>query len=120
MIERRQHRRTTVEVEVEMWCVESEGRAPTRFKGQVRDVSLAGLYAWMPASCPLQPGEVVACTVNIPQPAAKRFPFSRLLGKGWIVRRHPAEEETVASSRPEVGMAVAFTRDVTALSTMAS
>ena len=118
MIERRQHRRVDLPVQVEIRTIDPQGLpSTTPLTGHARNVSLAGVYAMVPGPVVLEPGTVVSCSVNVPLSVAKQFPFSRLLGKGWVVRTHPAEKEDV-NGQPEVGVAIAFTGNITALGTV--
>ena len=85
MIERRQHRRADLKVPVEIRTLDVKGtpsQAPL-ITGRTHNVSLAGISAIVPASASLGLGTLVSCSVNVPPSAAKQFPFTRLLGKGW-------------------------------------
>jgi hypothetical protein len=106
-----------LEVPVEIRSLESPESVSALFTGRASNVSLAGVYALVPASFPLQAGAPVSCSVSIPQPNAKQFPFARVLGKGWIVRVRRSGQET-ADEQAEVEVAIAFTGDVTALGTI--
>ena len=105
-IERRLFRRAELDAPVVMRLLATEGVSAEPMTGQLKNVSLAGFFCHVPASCPLQPGQQVISSVSIPPEHAQAFPFTRLHGKGWVVRRHP------------IGLAVAFTSDVTALGTL--
>ena len=121
LIERRQYRRASLPVEVQLRGIEkpagpSASSSPAApLVGKAENVSLAGVYALVPAPCQLSPGSVVSFSVEIPEEFRKQFPFVRLLGKGWIVRLVP-DEKTAGNGVEAVGVAVAFTGDLTALS----
>ena len=110
VIERRQHRRVGLPVEVHLHSLEAATQPASTVAGSAKDVSLAGVYAYFPAPFPFAAGAAVSFSVTIPPEHAKQFPFVRLLGKGWIVRVTPGE----ASS--QAGVAIAFTGETTALS----
>ena len=122
-MERRRFRRAALDVPISIRPLgQEESAGPVM--GQVKDVSLAGVYCYTKTPCRLQPGERVVCSISISQEQTRQFPFSRLLGKGWVVRlepvpvgrregEHPPEDEETV-----LGLAVAFTPDVAALGTI--
>ena len=118
VIERRQHRRVGLEVQVELRTTDPAGVKSPPLAGRARNVSLAGFYAIMPAPFPLEPGTPVYCSVNIPEESRRQFPFMRLLGKGYVVRILPHQPDEESDGHPEVGVAVSFAGDVTALGAM--
>ena len=130
VIERRQHRRADVEGRVELRSLEASGQAAAPVVGQADNVSLAGVYVRIPSPVPWRAGTAVTCTVNVPQDATKQFPFARLVATGRIVRVFPpkapsgksasstAREEEKGADPADVGVAIAFTSDVTALGTI--
>ena len=110
VIERRQHRRVDLPVEVRLRSLDGPSQSAAPLIGSAKDVSLAGVYALFPAPFPFAAGAAVSFEVTIPPEHAKQFPFIRLLGKGWVVRVTPGEEPGQA------GAAIAFTGETTALS----
>lgn len=117
-IERRRFRRAELELPVSLrWS--PEGHAPVQAAGQAKDVSLAGVYCYLEPPCPLKPGDAVTCSVEVPPEQMRVFPFTRISGRGMVVRVEPvnrgrrAGESQGETSR--IGLAVAFAPDVTAL-----
>jgi hypothetical protein len=120
-MERRRFRRADLEVPVSIRTLD-QGASAAPVIGQVKDVSLAGLYCYFKDPCPFASGERVACSISVPPEQARSFPFTRLAGKGWVVRREPLQPgRREGESQPGeslVGLAVAFMPDVTALGTV--
>lgn len=118
-VERRQFRRAEVDVPVAIRAVPHEGASETLVSGQVKNVSLAGVYCYAKAPCPLKAGDSVTCSLAIPPEQARLFPFTRLVGKGWVVRVEPIQMGRRAGENQTdeelLGLAVAFAPDVTAL-----
>jgi hypothetical protein len=78
------------------------------------------------APCALQVGEQVICSIAVPPEQSRWFPFSRILGKGWVTRLKPIamgrrDGDWVPESPEEelLGLVVAFNPDVSALGTIA-
>jgi len=121
VMERRRFRRAELDVPVSIrsWGQEETGEAIT---GQVKNVSLAGVYCHVPAPSPLKPGQQVICSISVPPEQARWFPFSRVQGKGWVVRMDSVQTGRRAGEAPPdeplLGVAVAFMPDVTALGTI--
>ena len=117
-MERRRFRRAELDVPVMIRSVE-EGGSGAEVTGQVKDVSLAGVYCHIKAPSPLKPGEQVTCSVAIPPEQVRWFPFTRLTGRAWIVRIQSIQggrrEGEAPSGEQLLGVAIAFTPDVTAL-----
>ena len=137
-IERRQSRRVSLEVPIEVREIGARGRPAQTCLGRARNVSLVGCYALLPASSAWAVGTPVSCTVTIPQELTQQFPFVRLVGKGWIVRvstpsrqrrasdytpseaepsEAPPSAEAPETSTPEIGVAINFV-EVTPLTTI--
>lgn len=126
-MERRQFRRAEIDVPVAIRPANADGSQPsppseTVVTGQAKNVSLAGVYCYAKSPCPLKAGERVTCSVAIPPEQARLFPFTRLVGQGWVVRVDPIPMGRRAGENPSeedlLGLAVAFTPDVTALGTV--
>lgn len=121
-IERRQFRRAEIDVPVEIQTVAGEGEPAAVVTGQVKNISLAGVYGYTKAPCPLKPGEQIHCTITIPPEQTRLFPFARLVGKGWVRRVEPVKSGRRAEDHRTdgelLGFAVAFAPDVTALGTI--
>ncbi len=90
--------------------------------GIAKNVSLAGVYCLVDAPCPLQAEDSITCFVTIPPEQARVFPFTRLVGRAWVIRQDPVAESRRAGDlqgeKPKVGLAIAFAPDVTALGTI--
>ena len=120
-IERRLFRRAELDVPVVMRLLAGEGSPAEPMTGHVTNVSLAGFFCHVQAPCPLKAGQQVVSSISIPREQARYFPFTRLHGKGWVVRLGalPAgrREGELPPEEGLIGLAVAFTPDVTALGT---
>jgi hypothetical protein len=136
-IERRQQRRADVKAQIVLRSLDAKPEVEDGVIGRIVNVSLNGAYAMVPAPVSLKAGSSIAFSVSIPQEASRQFPFVRLLGKGWIIRidKHPDGQphrrkaahahskesstslnlQDVLGSGEEAGVAIAFTRNVTAL-----
>ena len=118
-VERRRFRRAEVDVPVAIRPGGAGSASAALIEGQVKDISLAGFYCYMKAPCALKPGDMVSCSMTIPQEQARWFPFTRVVGKGSVMRIEPVPMGRRAGDTPSeeelVGAAIAFTPDVTAL-----
>ena len=117
--ERRRVRRAEIDVPVSIRASASEEPSQPTITGQVKNLSLAGVYCYTKSPCALQPGAPVSCAIAIPPEQARAFPFTRIAGKGWVVRVESIPAGRRAGENPTdeglIGLAVAFTPDVTAL-----
>lgn len=118
VIERRQFRRAELDAPIDIRSAKTE-QPNAQVTGQVKNVSLAGVYVYVSSPCPLQPGEQVICSIVVPLEQQRAFPFRRVSGKGWIVRLEPIARGRRTGESPSadslIGMVVAFAPDVTAL-----
>ena len=118
-IERRRFRRADLDVEVLIRPVKQPQEDRSVIHGQVKNISLAGLLCFVNAPCSLTPGESVTCCITIPPDQSRWFPFTRLAGKGTVIRLDPVAQGRRAGEQPDgepfLGLAVAFCPDVTAL-----
>jgi len=119
MIERRRFRRAELDVPVSIRSPDGEQAETTPVIGQIKNVSLAGVYCHLKAPCPFKPGDQLICSITIPPEQARLFPFTRLFGKGWVGRLEPIRmgrrEGETPSGEELVGLAIVFSPDVTAL-----
>ncbi len=139
VLERRQQRRADLKAQIAVRPLDEAHAGQAPVMGRVKNVSLSGVYAMVPATFSLPAGASVAVSVSIPQESTRQFPFVRLLGKGWVIRvdrpddrkhgkrashaKEPAHTvqtpninlQEILGSGEEVGLVIAFTRDVTAL-----
>ena len=117
VLERRKQRRIQLEgvtVELRPLLDQPNGHRDAIIHGRVLDVNLTGVYAMIPEQPSFAIGSAMACTVTIPHELARRFPFARLLGKGWVTRVASHPTETI-DGHPAMGVAISFGGDVTAL-----
>ncbi len=121
-IERRRFRRAELDVPVAIRAKNAKAATADPIIGRAKDVSLAGVYCRVKAPCSLAQGDLVTCSVTIPSEQGRWFPFSRLAGKGSIVRLEPIPQGRRAGDNQTedafVGVAIAFAPDVTALGTI--
>jgi len=120
-MERRRFRRAELNVLMTMRLVNQDAEAEPVI-GQVKDISLAGAFCYTEAPCFLKLGDAVICSIAIPPEQARLFPFTRVLGKGWVTRLEPLLVGRREGERqPEealLALAVAFSPDVAALGTI--
>ncbi len=119
-MERRRFRRAELDMAVAIRSDAPASQSP--ITGRVKDVSLAGVYAYVKSPCSLKPGVSVFCEVSVPPEQTRIFPFTRIMSKGWVVRVEPAPVGRRGGELPpgekRLGVAVAFTRDVKAFGTV--
>jgi len=122
--DRRHFRRTELNITVTIRPVERNASQETTVAGQVKNVSLAGVYCYVKPPCPLKAGDQVMYSISVPREHVRSFPFTRLFGKGWVVRLEPIRIGRRAGESHEgeerLGLAVAFAPDITALGTVQS
>ncbi len=110
--ERRLGRRVGLEVPL---LIRREGTSDDAFHQEVtKNVSLAGVYFEADGSYPLTLNESVMASVSISEAHTREFPFTRLAGRGRVVRVSPLPSEQ-GKERQRVGVALEFGKDVTAL-----
>jgi len=120
--ERRQFRRAELDVPVTIQALSTEGSVESAVTGQLKNVSLAGVYCYVKDPSTLKAGQQVICSLSVPPEQARLFPFSSVHGRGWVVRAEPVPMGRRAGESPTseqlLGLAVAFAPDVTALGTI--
>lgn len=92
--------------------------APSR-EEVAENVSLAGVYFETEEGHPYASNDIVMASVSVPEERSREFPFTRLAGRGRVVRI----EEIAArgeSGRKRFGIALEFGEDLTALSAIPS
>lgn len=104
--ERRQARRVDLHVPI---LVRSAEEDPQRMwhEGTTKNLSCSGVYCTVRTWKPIAVNDVVTISIALPQQLHRAFPFSRLAGRGRVVR----VEELARSSEPattRLGLAVAF------------
>ena len=110
--ERRRHRRVSLSVNVLAKRVAS-GDTGLFEEGTTTDVSLAGVYFTAPAWKDLRAQEVLTISISVPREQARDFPFSRLAGRGRVVRVDEVLGDTPQEKR--LGVAVEFADNLTVL-----
>ena len=85
----------------------------------IRNVSLAGVYFETDQPGALAPNAQVIASISIPETERRAFPFTRLAGRGRVVRMDelPAQD---GSSPRRYGVALEFGKDLTALTAVPS
>ena len=113
--ERRRYRRIPLPVQVLAKRAQpGEPGESDRFQsGLVQDVSLAGVYFTTPAWKRIEPQEMLTVSISVPREQSRDFPFSRLVGRGRVVRVQPVEGETPNTA--QLGIALEFADDLTVL-----
>lgn len=118
-VERRRFRRAGLDVEVAIRLLGTEDGSASTILGRIRDLSLAGFYGHVKAPCSLKVGDLAMCSVAIPPEQSRWFPFTRITGKGSVVRLDSVPQGRRLGDSPNdeplMGVAVAFAPDVTAL-----
>ena len=110
--ERRRHRRVSLSVNVLAKRV-AAGDTGLFEEGTTTDVSLAGVYFTAPAWKDLRAQEVLTISISVPREQARDFPFSRLAGRGRVVRVDEVLGDTPQEKR--LGVAVEFADNLTVL-----
>ena len=81
----------------------------------VDNISLAGVYFEIEGVNPYAVNDVIITSVAIPESQRRDFPFTRLVGRGRVVR---VDELPPQNDRKRFGVALQFGADVTALTTV--
>ena len=79
-----------------------------------KNVSLAGVYFETEEEHPYTDNEMVMASVSIPEAHTRDFPFTRLAGRGRVVRIEAVPQQE-AAGRKRFGIALEFGHDLTAL-----
>ena len=112
-IDRRRHRRIDLTVPI-LARRNTDGNAATFKQGVAKNLSLAGVYFTTAGWKELEADEVMTVSVSVPPEKVRNFPFSRLAGRGRVVRVD--ELAKVASEGPTLyGIALEFGEDLTVL-----
>ena len=116
-VERRRGRRAHVDAPL---LIRREDIQETASREEVaKNVSLAGAYFETVEGHPYVNNDVVLVSVSIPEANVREFPFTRLAGRGRVVRIQEIEPWD-PSGRKRFGIALEFGHDVTALSAIPS
>mgnify|MGYP001589481425 CR=1 FL=1 len=104
--ERRQARRVDLRVPILVRSAEEDPQGMWH-EGTTKDLSCSGVYCTVRAWKPIAANDIVTLSIALPQRLHHAFPFSRLAGRGRVVR----VDELARSSEPattRLGLAVAF------------
>ena len=112
-VERRRGRRAYVEAPLLIRRMGAQGSASR--EELTKNVSLAGVYFETEEGHPYTENEMVMVSVSNPEANVREFPFTRLAGRGRVVRIEPLPQQE-ASRTKRVGIALEFSHDLTALS----
>ena len=111
--ERRRGRRVSLEAPVLIRrVVEQEPSVFTEHRA--RNISLAGVYFETDAKNSYAINDSLITSVSIPEPQRREFPFTRLAGRGRVVRINELPPSDSAGQQ-RFGIAVEFSDDLTAL-----
>ena len=112
-VERRRGRRASLEAPL---LIRRAGTAkPEPFKEEVaKNVSLAGVYFETESGEQYALNDVLVTSVSVPESQTRSFPFSRIAGRGRVVRIKELPQDD-PSGRKRFGIAVEFSEDITAL-----
>lgn len=110
---KRKHRRTEF-VEVEARVTIQDVQRKVLCYGRVKNIGLHGFYFHATTPIQIEREALLMFSVSISREAQKVFPFSRVVGKGRIVRIEHLSDRW----EDVVGIAVEFTRDVTAFAAL--
>ena len=112
-IDRRRHRRIDLAVPI-LARRNYDGQTSVFKEGVAKNLSLAGVYFTTVGWKELTKDEVMTISVSVPPEKVRNFPFSRLAGRGRVVRVD--ELARVASEGPALyGIALEFGEDLTVL-----
>ena len=112
-IDRRRHRRIDLTIPI-LARRNSDGQMASFKEGAAKNLSLAGVYFTTAGWKELTKDEIMTISVSIPPEKVRSFPFSRLAGRGRVVRIE--ELARVASDGPTLyGVALEFGQDLTVL-----
>ncbi len=114
-IERRRGRRVNLNAPLLIRRLETSKAEPFA-EAVTKEVSLTGLYFEYEADGELayQINDVVVASISVSDPQQREFPFSRVAGRGRIVRVDALAGKT-PGARKCFGIALEFGSDVTAL-----
>ena len=112
-VERRRERRATLEAPL---LLRRLGTPPSQsFEERVtKNISLAGVYFELEGEDLYGVNEPLLTSVSIPEAKQREFPFTRVAGRGRVVRVEELPPEG-AGPRRRVGVAIEFSSDVTML-----
>ena len=117
-VERRRGRRIALEAPVRIRPANTADISAFQSE-TATNVSLAGLYFETERTLPFERNDAVVATVSIPESKTRDFPFTRLSGRGRVVRVEKLQP-SASGEQARHGVAVEFGEDLTALSAIPS
>ena len=112
-VERRRGKRAHIEAPLLIRRTGAHSAAP---KEEVaKNVSLAGVYFETEEGHSYASNDIVMASVSVPEAHSREFPFTRLAGRGRVVRIEEVPQQEPSRSK-RFGIALEFSHDVTALS----
>ena len=112
-MERRRYRRLPLSTPILMRGTKENMQAPFQ-EGMTKNLSLAGTCCTLPPGNMFEVDEVVTLSVAIPYELRNNFPFSRLAGRGRILRVE--EKPNLGASDSKVRtLAIEFADNISAL-----
>lgn len=116
-VELRRGKRAPIEVPV---LIRRTGAHSAASREEVaKNVSLAGVYFETEEGHPYVSNDIVMASVSVPEERSREFPFTRLAGRGRVVRVEEISSRS-ESGRKRFGIALEFGQDLTALSAIPS
>jgi len=112
-VERRRGRRVALDAPLRIRAL-SPRETPSFQQKLAKNISLAGLYFETDEQEPYAQNQIVMAAVSIPEHRTRDFPFTRLSGRGRVVRIEPLPAQGAAARR-RFGVALEFGDDLTAL-----
>jgi hypothetical protein len=117
-VERRRGRRVNVEAPVLVRRIDGAASRPFQ-EHKARNIGLTGVYfeAESENNHSFAVNDVVTASVSVPEGQRRDFPFTRVIGRGRVVR--VTEVPTQGQNhRTRIGIALEFGNDVTALTAL--
>ena len=110
--ERRRGRR--IDLQVPLLIRRTDASNETFDQQVTKNVSLAGVYFETDDHQTFTMNETVIASVSVPESHTREFPFTRLAGRGRVVRIKSLPSES-DSGKKRPGIALEFGEDITAL-----
>ena len=115
-VDRRRGRRADVQASLRIQGT-SEGKSEWVKAETTQNVSLAGVYFETEDGGTYHLNHVVTMSISIPSAQTRLFPFTRLAGRGRVIRvRKLPQEESTTTKR--YGVSLEFGEDLTALTAL--
>ena len=115
-IERRRGRRVPINTPILIRRLDGAGQEESR-EHTTQNISLAGAYFETGGPDEFSVNDQVLASVSIPESERRIFPFTRLAGRGRVVRVSELPP-TPPPSATRYGIALEFRQDITALTTI--